>query len=73
MAEYIARPGDRIDQIVDTLYTLTDENVFRFLIANPQWDGQPIMLGGESFQAPPVLPTWNFAEADDPFYREEES
>ena len=71
MAEYIARQGDRIDQIVDTLYTLNDENIFAFLRANPTWNGQPVALGGESFQAPPVLPIWTYALGYDPFYQPE--
>ena len=70
MAEYIARAGDRIDQIVDTLYTLTDENVFAFLRDNPRWDGQPVALGGEVFIANPRLRQWEYAESNDPFYSE---
>ena len=69
MAEYVARAGDRIDQIVDTLYQgWTDDLIFSFIRANPRWDGQPIAVGNESFQAPPTLTPWIFADSEDPYY-----
>ena len=73
MAEYVARPGDRIEQIVDTLYGgWTDEAIFAFLRQNPRWDGQPVAAGGESFQAPPNLRPWVYADSADPYYAEDD-
>lgn len=73
MAEYVARQNDRIDQIVDTLYQgWTDDLIFSFLVANPRWDGQPIAIGGESFQAPPRLRPWEYADGSDPYYHDQE-
>ena len=74
MAEYSARTGDRVDQIVDTLYQgWTDDKIFAFLRENPRWDGQPIALGGEVFIAPPVLRPWVYANSADPYYTEVEN
>lgn len=69
MAEYVAKHGDRIDQIVDTLYQgWTDDQIFAFLRENPRWDGQPVAAGDESFQAPPRLRLWVYADSTDPYY-----